>query len=77
MIRAGVAKTWTVGDKTGRCGNGATNDVAIISPPGRSPIIVAIYSIGSTSFADDRSAIVAEAARAVVEFLAPQNSGRR
>jgi beta-lactamase class A len=49
MIRAGVPKTWTVGDKTGRCGNGATNDVAIIRPPGRAPLLVAIYAIGSTS----------------------------
>jgi beta-lactamase class A len=69
MIRAGVPKTWNVGDKTGRCGNGATNDVAIIGPPGRAPIVVAIYSIGSRSSADDRAAIVAEAARVVVEFL--------
>ena len=69
MIRAGVPKTWTVGDKTGRCGNGATNDIAIIRPPGRAPIVVAIYSIGSTSSTDDRAAIVAEAARVVVEFL--------
>jgi Beta-lactamase class A len=69
MIRAGVPKTWTVGDKTGRCGNGATNDVAIIRPPGRAPIVVAIYSIGSTSSADDRAATLAEAARAVLEFL--------
>jgi beta-lactamase class A len=70
MVRAGVPKTWTVGDKTGRCGNGATNDVAIIRPPGGAPILVAIYSIGSTSAsADDRAATVAEAARAVVEFL--------
>jgi beta-lactamase class A len=70
MIRAGVPKTWIVGDKTGRCGNGATNDVAIIRPPGRAPILIAIYSIGSTSSADDRAPIIAEAARAVVEFLA-------
>jgi len=69
MIRASVPKTWTVGDKTGGCGNGATNDVAIIRPPGRAPILVAIYSIGSTSSADDRAAIVAEPARAVVEVL--------
>ena len=69
MIRAGVPKTWTVGDKTGRGANGATNDIAIIRPPGRAPILVAIYSIGSTSSANDRAAIVAEAARAVVEFL--------
>jgi beta-lactamase class A len=69
MIRAGVPKTWTVGDKTGRCGNGATNDVAIIRPPAGAPILVAIYSMGPASLADDRTAIVAEAARAVVEFL--------
>jgi beta-lactamase class A len=69
MIRAGVPKMWTVGDKTGRCGNGATNDVAIIRPPERAPILIAIYSIGSTSSADDRAAIVGEAARVVVKFL--------
>jgi beta-lactamase class A len=72
MIRAGVPKTWIVGDKTGRCGNGATNDVAIIRPPGRAPILVAIYSIGSTSSADDRAATLADAARVVVQSFSPQ-----
>jgi beta-lactamase class A len=69
MVRAGVPKTWTVGDKTGRCGNGATNDVAIIRPPGRAPILIAVYSIGSTSSGDERAGAIAEAARAVAEFL--------
>lgn len=69
MIRAGVSKTWNVGDKTGRCGNGATNDVAIIRPPGRAPILLAIYSIGSPAPADGRAAVTAEAARVVVESL--------
>ena len=71
MIRAGVPKTWIVGDKTGRCGNGGTNDVAIIRPPGRAPIVIAIYSIGSTASADDRAAIVAEVARTALQFLPP------
>jgi beta-lactamase class A len=71
MIRAGVPKTWTVGDKTGRGANGATNDIAIIRPLGRAPILIAIYSIGSTAPADDRAAAIAAAARAVVEFLSP------
>ena len=69
LIRAGVPKTWIVGDKTGRCGNEATNDVAIIRPPGRAPIVVAIYSINSAGSAYDRSAILAETARDAVEFL--------
>jgi beta-lactamase class A len=71
MIRAGVPKTWTVGDKTGRCGNGATNDVAIIRPPGDPPIVVAIYTIGSRSSADDRAATLAEVARTVADSLSP------
>ena len=71
MIRAGVPKTWIVGDKTGRCGNGATNDVAIIRPPGHAPIVVAIYTIGSMASADDRAAVLAETARVIAEFLSP------
>jgi beta-lactamase class A len=69
LIRAGIPKAWIVGDKTGRGGNGATNDIAILRPPGRPPIVVAIYTIGSTSSADDRAAAVAETARSVAEFL--------
>jgi beta-lactamase class A len=71
MIRAGTPKAWTVGDKTGRCGNGATNDVAIVRPPGGAPVLMAVYSIGSKSSGDDRAGVVAEAARAVAEFLFP------
>src|SRR6266566_4573621 len=71
MIRAGVPRTWTVGDKTGRSANGATNDVAIIRPSGRAPILVAIYSIGSSAPTDDRVAVIAETAQVVVEFLSP------
>jgi beta-lactamase class A len=39
MIRAGVPKNWIIGDKTGRGSNGATNDIAIVRPPGRAPIL--------------------------------------
>jgi beta-lactamase class A len=70
MIRAAVPKAWSVGDKTGRCGNGATNDVAIIRPPARAPIVIAIYSIGSKSSADDCAATVAEAGRAAMNLFA-------
>jgi beta-lactamase class A len=71
MIRAGVPKDWSVGDKTGRGANGATNNLAILRPPGRAPIVIAVYSIGSKAPSDNRAAAVAEAARLVVEFLSP------
>jgi beta-lactamase class A len=78
MIRAGVPKTWIIGDKTGRGSNGATNDIAIMRPPGRPPILLAIYSVGSTAPANDRQAAIAEAAKIVVESFADaaQSTGK-
>jgi len=69
MIREGVPKTWSVGDKTGRGANGATNDIAIIRPPGRAPILLAIYSVGSTATENDRAAAIAEVTKVVAEFF--------
>jgi beta-lactamase class A len=69
MIRAGVPNNWVVGDKTGRGANGAMNDIAIIRPPGRAPILLAIYSVGSTAPANDREAAIAETAKIVTESL--------
>jgi beta-lactamase class A len=67
MIRAGVPKDWIIGDKTGRGSNGATNDIAIMRPPGRAPILLAIYSLGSTATANDRAAAIAETAKIMAE----------
>jgi beta-lactamase class A len=69
MMRAGVPKMWSVGDKTGRGANGATNDIAIMRPPGRAPTLLAIYSVGSTATANDRAAAIAEVTKVVAEFL--------
>jgi len=69
MIRAGVQTSWIIGDKTGRGANGATNDIAIMRPPGRAPILLAIYSAGSTATANDRAAVLAEAAKIVTGSL--------
>jgi beta-lactamase class A len=42
-VRAGLSKTWQSGDKTGSGANGAFNDLVIAWPPGRRPILAAIY----------------------------------
>jgi beta-lactamase class A len=42
-LRAGLPPEWIVGDKTGTALHGALNDVAIVEPPGRAPILVAAY----------------------------------
>lgn len=55
-IRAGLPREWTAGDKTGTGANGAANDNAIVWPPGRAPILVAVYLSGSPSSPDARDA---------------------
>jgi beta-lactamase class A len=69
MIRAGIPTSWIIGDKTGRGANGATNDIAIMRPPGREPILLAIYSVGSTATPNDRAAAIAEVAKIATESL--------
>jgi len=42
-LRAGLPKGWRVGDKTGTSGEGYFNTIAIATPPGRKPILIACY----------------------------------
>ncbi|HKP93586.1 MAG TPA: class A beta-lactamase [Chthoniobacterales bacterium] len=67
MIHAGLPADWKIGDKTGRGGNGATNDIAILRPPGRAPILLTVYSVGSAAPSAERLAAVAEVAKVVAE----------
>ncbi|MBV8259965.1 MAG: class A beta-lactamase [Paraburkholderia sp.] len=47
-LRAGLPKDWRVGDKTGTGDRGTANDIAIVWPTGRAPILVATYLTGAT-----------------------------
>lgn len=42
-IRAGVPAGWVVADKTGAGDYGTVNDIAVIWPPGRPPMLLAVY----------------------------------
>lgn len=68
-LRAGVPADWPVAHKTGTGEHGTTNDVALVRPPGRPPILVSAYLTGSDLAAADRDAVLAEVARIVVEAL--------
>ena len=63
-LRAGVPPGWRVGDKTGSGGHNATNDIAVLWPPGgRAPIVVAAYHAEARASADERDAVLAEVGR--------------
>jgi len=70
MLRAGLPSGWVVGDKTGRGANGAVNDVAIILPPNRRPILIAAYLSESKAGDDALNQAHADIARAVAAAFA-------
>jgi beta-lactamase class A len=62
-LRAGVPTGWRVGDKTGSGSNGAANDIAVIWPPSRAPILVTAYYAEARATDDERNAVLAEVGR--------------
>jgi beta-lactamase class A len=66
-IRAAVPSGWKVGDKTGSGDYGTANDVAILWPPGRKPILLAIYHTQKAADAKWQNEAIAAAARVVLE----------
>jgi beta-lactamase class A len=66
-IRAGLPADWVVGDKTGSGLRGAVNDVAIIWPTKRAPILVAVYMSGSKRPLVELNAVHAAIGRIVVD----------
>ena len=69
LVRAGVPDDWDVGDKTGSGAYGTRNDVAVVTPPGRPPIVVAVMSSKGEQDAEHDDALIAAAAEVVVAAL--------
>lgn len=69
FIRAGVAAGSTVADKTGNGGFGTRNDIAVVTPPGSPPIVIALLSDRGTTGRESDDALLADATRAVLAQL--------
>jgi beta-lactamase class A len=68
-IRAGVPSGWKVADKTGNGGYGTRNDIAIVWPPARSAIVIAILSDRGAPHASSTDALIAGATKAALAAL--------
>lgn len=66
-IRAGVPADWQVGDKTGSSDYGTSNDIAVLWPPAKPPIILALYFTQREKDAKPRNDVLVSATRIVVE----------
>ncbi len=69
LIRAGAPEGWVVGDKSGAGTYGTRNDIAVVWPPDREPIVIAIMSRHDTEDAEYDDALISEAAGVVLDAL--------
>ncbi|MFL0403159.1 class A beta-lactamase [Bacillus nitratireducens] len=73
LIRAGVPGEWEVADKTGSGSYGTRNDIAIIWPPNKKPIILAILSNHAKEDAKYDDKLIANATKIVLDALKVTN----
>jgi beta-lactamase class A len=68
-IRAGLRSGWRVGDKTGSNGENTANDVAIIWPGQRAPVLVAAYLTMWAGTEAKRNAVLAQVGREIAKCI--------
>jgi beta-lactamase class A len=59
-LKAGLPAGWTLGDKTGAGENGTSNDIAVVWPPNRAPLLVTAYLTRSASSFESRNATLSQ-----------------
>jgi beta-lactamase class A len=67
LIRAGAPAGWGVADKTGTGDYATRNDIAVVWPPGRAPIVVVLMSDRKTEDAKPDDRLIAAAAKLVLD----------
>lgn len=68
-VRAGVPAGWTVADKTGAGDFGTRNDIAVVWPPSRAPLVVSLLSDRRMPDAPSDDGLLAEATRTALASL--------
>ncbi|MFZ6990343.1 class A beta-lactamase [Curtobacterium sp. RRHDQ66] len=68
-VRAGVDPAWPVADKTGTGEYGVRNDIAVVYPAGRAPIVVVVMTATDRSDAKADDPLVAAATKQAVAAL--------
>lgn len=64
-LRAGLPAGWRIGDKTGTGGHRSTNDIAVVWPPDRPPLLVAAYHDRSRGSREEREEVLADVGRLI------------
>ncbi len=67
-LRAALPEGWSVGHRSGENLTEESNDTAIVRPPGRAPLLVAVYYDAPRTSVADREAVLREAGSAFVAW---------
>lgn len=68
-LRADLPADWSAADKTGSNGEHTTNDIAVLWPPRRPPLIVAAYVTQCPGPEEKRAALLREIGQRVRELV--------
>lgn len=68
-LRLGLPKDWILGHKTGTGNDGPTNDIGIAWPPGRPPVVIAVYYDRKGHTMKQNATILAEVGRIVARTI--------
>ncbi|MDU3338254.1 class A beta-lactamase [Paraclostridium bifermentans] len=69
LIRAGAPKDWVVADKSGAGSYGTRNDIAIVTPPNKKPIFVAVLSKKNEKDADYDNKVIEETSKIIFDYI--------
>lgn len=69
LIRAGAPEDWVVADKSGAGSYGTRNDIAIVTPPNRKPIFIAVLSKKNEKDAEYDNKLIEEASKIIFDNL--------
>jgi beta-lactamase class A len=67
QMRAGLPAEWRVADKTGGGGYHSRNDIAVLRPPGRAPIVASVYFAESDLPNEALDATLADVGRVIAD----------
>lgn len=69
-LRAGLPKSWSIGDKTGTASDtGTANDIAVAWPAGGKPIFAAVFLTAAKVSPEEQSAAVAAVGRVLAKRI--------
>jgi beta-lactamase class A len=71
LVRAGLPKDWATADKSGSGSKGEVNDVAVVWPPNRAPLVITAYTAPKDPESTAGRKLIADATGIAVKKLAP------